>query len=244
MDLGDFVFGGTILVRAFPAPDWLAGPLLPETILSASGCLCASVPDTWAIRWAWPSEAERLEQAAAFGLTADQLEALTSWTDAAWDDHRLRWPSVLSSPDVARDLAEQFLADQADLHILGLGLPLEHVERFSVAPTGQCEGGTCCSVGSPGVYETLSLRQRLPEGGRILGYEILAYLNDAPPPCSWLCNSLHGPAAEALGITPNAAGFIESHAEAQAAADFCNRDDVPSEPAFWAPWAIVEYPLR
>ena len=238
----EYVSGGYCIVQAVPREDWLGEGLLPEMILSASGCRCSSIPDSWAIRWTSMTDEGRLEDAAEFGLDGDGLEALMTWTDAAWADERLRWSNVLASPAVAREVVERFVPDCPDLHLIGLGLARPRAEQFPVAPPEMCETGQCCKRGLPGVYETLALRQPLVEGGQPLGFELLGYSHDATPPCSWLCNSLHQPVAKALDIKPNAAGFIDTEADAQKVADYCNRDDVPSEPVTWHPWLIVEYP--
>ena len=243
MNSGEYVCGGYAVIKADPRPDRLDGPLLPAKFLSASGCLCSSIPETWAIRWTSMTDEVRLEGAAEFGLDADGLEALMTWTDEAWADQRLRWNNVLSSPAVAREVVTRFVPDCPDLYIIGLGLPRPRAERFPTPPPETGDTGQCCKMGLPGVYETLALRQPLADGGQPLGFELLGYMEDATPPCSWLCNSLHQPVAEALNIRPNAAGFIDTEADAEKVADHCNRDDVPSEPVVWHPWLIVEYPL-
>ncbi len=240
----EYVSGGYCIVKAAPREDWLGEGLLPETILSASGRLCPSIPNDWAIRWAGTTDGARLEDAAAFGLDGDQLEALMTWTDAAWSDRRLRWNNVLASPAVAREVVARFAQGCPDLHIIGLGLARPRAEQFPVAPPETCETGQCCNRGLPGVYETLALRQPLADGGQLLGFEVLGYSHDATPPCSWLCNSLHEPVARELGIKPSGMGLIDTEADAQKVTDYCNRDDVPSEPVTWHPWLIVEYPLQ
>lgn len=242
MTLNDYVCGGYAVIKAVPRPDWLDGPLLPPKILSASGHLCASIPEVWAIRWANRTDEARLEDATEFGLDGDGLEALMTWTDAAMDD-QLRWSNVLVSPAVAREVVARFAPGCPDLHIIGLGLAPSHAEQFPATPPETCETGQCCKRGLPGTYETLALGQPLAEGGQPLGFELLGYMEDATPPFSWLCNNLHEPVAEALDIKPNAAGFIDTEADAQKVADYCNRDDVPSEPVTWHPWLIVEYSL-
>ena len=243
MSFSEYICGGYVVVKAGLRPDWLDGALLPEKIVSASGGLCASIPADWAIRWTGMTDEGRLEDAAAFGLDADGLEALMTWTDAAWQDRRLRWNNVLASPEVAREVVSRFAPNCPDLHLIGLALARENAEQFPTAPPEACETGQCCKMGLPGTYETLALRQPLAGGGRPLGFELLGYSHHATPPCSWLCNCLHKPVAEELGIRPNAAGFIDTEADAAKAADYCNRDDVPSEPVTWFPWLIVGYDL-
>ncbi len=244
--LDEYISGGYYIVKAMPRPDWKSADLLPAKIISASGDMCPSIPDAWAIRWTDRTQASRLEDAAMFGLSPDELELLLAWTDEAWSDNRLRWTNVLSTPEVARDVATRFVAGGLDVHILGISVRREHAAHFPAVPDEQvdeCESGGCRKNGLPGVYETLALGEPPAEGGRRLGFELLGFMMDAPPPFSWLANDLEAPVADELRIRPSVDGFIATEADARKAADYCNRDDVPSEPVHWLPWLIVEYDL-
>ena len=153
---------------------------------------------------------------------------------------QLLWPNVLVSLATARELLERFMPDRQDLRLLGIALAEQHVPTFLASLAPDCPSGACPRIGLPGVCQALERTEALPDGGEVLGFEILG-MADAPPFHSWLCNGLHELTAKELGIRPNARGFIDGQADVEKVAEFCNRPDTPGEPTSWGAWRIVEY---
>ena len=241
MDLGDFVCGGYAIIKSYPRPDWLGEGLLPETILSASRCFCEAFPNSDFMSRGAPENILR-KAAATFGIDAEQIAALLDWSEQRSHSGEIVWPYWFASLHTGREFAERFSPAAEGLHLIGIAIhsslapPVVQALFKPVQPFGDFP-----PIAPPTTSETIERAEPLAPGGESLGFEVLGM--DCDPFHSWLCGSLHGPVAEVLGIRPNAAGFIETADDAQAVADYCNRDDVPSEPVFWVPWAIVEYPM-
>jgi hypothetical protein len=149
---------------------------------------------------------------------------------------------VIFSVDVARRAANDHLSDQRDLVLYGLALHRGMVGGFLAGSKLQ---GRISPAGA--VLDAMAIRDMMTRGcdvaspAQILGFEILGFEGDSFH--SWLCNGLERDAADNLGIRPNDAGFISSPADAIRVAEYCNRDDVGSEPVLWLPWLAVEYDL-
>src|SRR5262245_15744422 len=129
MSIDQYRLAGYVLTRPIPRPASFSAELLPQELLSMSGCLAETIPDTWTLAWASITEDDRQSDAAAFGLNPSQVTDLISWATQAFDNS-WGWPNVIYSLETARLIHAQFLQDVPGVRLLGLGLHEAHVEAF------------------------------------------------------------------------------------------------------------------
>jgi hypothetical protein len=228
------VTGGYLLGRPAARPHWASQTLLPERIVTASSCIVDFVPGIWALRWAQTGDGDRRTAAAKFGIRGAAVESAIERVTRAHEEGEFLWPCVFRNVGVAQSFAAEFLGEAIDVALLGIGLHREFVAAF----LDRCR--PLPEQAPPGVYACLASRARLCPEGQALGYEVLGY-ETCGSLHSWLCNGLETPVCEALGVRPGPLGLIPSYAEARAAAHYCNRDDVETEPVPWHPWLIMLY---
>jgi hypothetical protein len=233
-DLTSYRSAGWYLTRAFPRTAFSDRELLPPALVSMSECLAAFAPGQWAIEWTIATLADREVDAAAFGVAAEGLPRVISWSTTAFDV-AFGWPSCFYSLDAAKGFAADFLAGATGLRLVGLGLHEKHVASFveESQPREPREG-------APGIATQLAREQPLAPGGELLGWEPLGWDHGFH---SWLCNGLEREVARERGIRPGAWGLLESAEAAEEVAAFAGREETHAEPGLWLPWVLVEYPL-
>jgi hypothetical protein len=243
MDRSRFISAGFFLSKRVPRDNHGTPELLPETILSASGCICPFVPDTWAITWCNHSRSERASQALRFGLSEDSIDTLISRVTAIISDQsNYGYPNVCFSSEAAFALVQNALPVIPGLVLFELGLHQEDVDLFckEAAPPPSAPG--FAPVGENGVHSAIRRNTRLSGSGRLLGFEPVVV--DASLSCSWLCNGLERDVASILGIRPNKQGFLPDLESARSAVSYISSPDVGAEPGLWLPWLFVEHPLE
>ncbi len=140
-NLSDFVAGGYYISKYVERPSYSSADLLPEKILSLSGCICEFVPDTWTLSWTGDSDEERKKSGAFFGLTPEAGEQLSAWTTSQFDKE-VGWPNVCFELDTARLIRHRFIAAAEPAVIFGIGLHKSLENRFCdcAKPPEQKEG--------------------------------------------------------------------------------------------------------
>lgn len=235
----DYIAAGYYLVRLANRPEYVSAQLLPERLLSASGDICDSFPDTWAIEWTSEDEKDRLESAEKFGISPADLPKVIEWATQSFSIE-FAWPNVFYSVYGARKARAMFLSHLDDVALFGLGLHKSNVEQFlSVAGPRPQQSGFA-PEGATGVFEIVSRGALLPDGGTLPGYELLG-VQYGHLTCSWLCNSLEKTFAEALDVIPNTNGFISTFEEASRCVTYISEGHVGAEPGLWLPWMIMKY---
>ena len=238
LQLSDFISAGFFITREVDRPDYLSTDLLPDRLVSASGCICSCMPDTWCIEWTQDSQEARLEDAAAFGLASEELSVIIDWVTPRFGES-IRWPNIISELATAQELFQRFLDKVLGVRILELCLHQSMVQEFcTLAEPPPPEPGFA-PVGRLGVHEILLEKRPPASGGMVLGFEPLVF--DYMLSCSWLCNSLEKELAKALGIKPNQHGLLNSLSEATKGVDHISRDDVGAEPGLWLPWLLIDH---
>ena len=231
-----FVSGGYFIARKLERDDQAMGvDLLPPRILSASSCLCDTVPDVWSIGWSEVSRDAQRATAAHFGLDDAALDRVIEWTTSALDDGRAGWPNVLFTLRDARDFAARFLDASAAVTLFGLALPDDLAREFAVdaRPKSATEGPM-------GLWQAIERGDPPAPGGTVLGFEVLGYDRGFH---SFVCNGLERVFRDALQIVPNANGLYENEHEARRCADHAMRPDVGAEPGLWLPWQMTRYEI-
>jgi hypothetical protein len=235
----EYLSGGYYLARRSKRQGFMSPELIPEEVLSGSKCICDSFPDTWAIEWASVSDEERAKAAASFGILADDLGRIMVWATQAFSK-TFGWPNVFYTLQAAKEARVALLPPDADVVAFGLGLRATEVEEFLAAAKPPAKKEGFASVGETGIYECVSARKSIAEGGEFAGFELLSTFYSLLT-CSWLCNGLEKECATQLGIRTNGHGLLPTHAEALHCAEFISRDEVGAEPGVWLPWRVTIY---
>lgn len=193
----EYVSGGYYLARRSKRGSYMSPELIPEEVLSGSGCICDFFPDDWAIEWASVSNEERLKAAVSFGIAPDRLGQVVAWATQAFSK-KFGWPDVFYTLQAAKEARAALLPPEANVVIFGLGLHASDVERFLEAakPPARMEG--FAPEGKTGIYQCVSARESIAEGGQFAGFELLSTLHGQLT-CSWLCNGLEKQFAARLG---------------------------------------------
>jgi hypothetical protein len=237
-----FLSAGFFLSTRVPRPTYGTPELLPETILSASGCICPFVPETWAIAWCSHSRPERASQALRFGLSEDSIDTLiSSVTAIISDESNYGFPNVCFSNEAAVALVQTALPLIPGLVLFELGLHEEYVDIFCKEAAPPVSPPGFAPVGENGVLSAIRRNTHLSRTGRLLGFEPVVF--DAALSCSWLCNGLERDVAAILDVRPNEQGFLPDLESARRAVTYISRPDVGAEPGLWLPWLLVEHPL-
>ena len=231
---GGFLIAGYRLVKPVERPQWMDGSL-PDVILSASGCICDTVPDSWAYDWSGAKWADRAKSAATLGVIGRELRGMAAWCADAFSRGLIVYPEVFKDIRWAREFARRFGVDRNCLCLIGLGFS-EGLQPDLLHETREIERRKGANRELKGLVEE---RRGMEPGGEILGFEVLGL--DLGTFHSWLCNGLEKPVLKDLGIRTGRYGLIAEEGEAEQVAAYCNRDDVASEPVCWHPFLLVKY---
>jgi hypothetical protein len=244
INLQNYVAGAYLVSIRVPRPPYFA-PFMPEMILSASPCISATFPDSWAIEWCSETPEQRLQFASRFGIPESALGDILKSVTAAFDKD-LHFPNVCDSCESARKFAAMIAphckAAGIECAILGLAL---HRDRCGILleeakPPPQEEG--FAPMGEMGIYKMIARNEAPASDGVVLGFEPLVYSHGLS--CSWLCNSLEVPCRDKLEIGVNAEGFIDTAEDADRAIDYISDEKTGAEPGLWLPWLMIRYPLQ
>jgi hypothetical protein len=233
--VAEIVSGGIYVVQLLARPQGLGEGLLPDRILTLSGCLTELFPEEWALEWVSCDEAERVESAAKLGIAAQRVPLLVQRMTQEFDAGRLGWPCVWQSLEAARAAAAEFELDEQAFALLELGVPADCVSELATQLQPQPAEGAC------GLYVALQQQRPLPAGGVDVGWEVLGAERGGSLH-SWLCNSLERDALERLQLRPGALGLLASEAEARAVLALI-ASGIGAEPVPWFPAVLRRHAL-
>jgi hypothetical protein len=235
----EYLSAGYYLARPSRRAEYMSPELIPEQVLSASGCICEFFPDDWAIEWASVSNEQRLRAARLFGIAPDNLGGVTEWATENIGK-AFGWPSAFYTLEAAEQARVVLLPPDTNVVVFGLGLHEAEVDDFLEAakPPEVREG--FAPVGATGIYECVKANRRISTRGKLTGFELLSTAYGLLT-CSWLCNGLENECARELGIRTNESGFVGTRPEALRCAEFISGDEVGAEPGLWLPWRVTIY---
>ncbi len=218
-----------------PRKDYMDEKIVPETVLSVSGCLCKQYPDT-SILWG-NSEVKKERYMDQLGLSLNTFQLFEHWIEEHRNTGDVLFPQVFSDLHSAGDFLNRFLIQIPDIRIISIGLPeryksdfLEDIELFSSKNP------------EPYGVEKMLLQHHPPEkdGAKKVGYEVLGF--DSGSFHSYLCNGLERDFRQHFNFSPNRYGLIDSIEEADRYSDYCNElGEEETESVLWFPWAIFEH---
>jgi hypothetical protein len=203
-------------------------------------------PDAWALSWYRTNRTERVQKAAVFGITEQELDGVIAWADRSFGTDFGAW-NVFFGLEEARRAARSMLSRAADLELWGAGLHRDLLSAYCDASKPPAPQPGYAPIAASGVHEATCTRSAtLAEGGVVLGHELL--IDDLgcafnSPESRHLEERDH---LRALGIARNAHGLIDSFDEALACARSIDSIAVATQHQItgWRPWLIVRYPLQ
>jgi hypothetical protein len=230
IDLRDYYCGGYFLIRANTSGYRADSLLLPDKIISLSGCICSKLT----VYWGWNDEHK--QAALDFGVPEARFAEFQAWCSQAAEVSQFDYDSVFYSLSAARDVRHRFVPNTKDLHLIGVGLHKSLEQNFWRTPL---------SDQIHGVVRQIQRQLNLENGGDILGFEVvgLAFHNLS---CSWLCSSIDTDMHKLYEIRPSEFGLINTFNEAKLVYDWIDEDEmkgIRSEPLPYDAWLLVSYPL-
>ena len=231
----NLINGGFLLVRStLKGKDM---PLLPARLRSASECICPQFPHPAVIEWAESSEDETKDYLDKMGIPPARAPEATKWATDHFEKH-IGWPNVFYTLEATKSAKELFFKEDKDVSILGMALPDNYVETYL-----EFAKASLADYGKSGTLEMIEKGQILPEGGKILGYELLSTEDQGMILHSFICSAWENDFSLALKIKPNKDGFLpDLNSAKKCLAELEKHTDDPDvENGLWLPWAIVEY---
>jgi len=241
-DVADYVGSGYFLSRYAGAPD-CTRLQLRRISMGHDHSLRRFFPETWTLSWCRESRDQRVKDAAVFGISETELDAVITWADSAFESAFGAWDVFYSLED-ARGAARSFLRNAADLELWGVGLHRSLVSAFCE----ETDPGPPQPWGVPsrGAVDTMTCLRpaQLADGGTVLGHELLI----AATGCSFNSpESLHVDERALLrkaGVVANEHGLIGSFGDALECCRLLGPEyEKEAEDTRWRPWLLVRYPL-
>ena len=128
MNLSDFRLAGYFITHPVDRPEYISD-LLPDKIISMSGCFSKFYPDIWAIEWCNELEEEIQNAANFFGISDQVLPDLRKRTTSEFEKKYL-YPNVCSSLEHAKYFQNDLKNSGTKNLIIGLALHKSYLEKF------------------------------------------------------------------------------------------------------------------
>jgi hypothetical protein len=225
VNLSDYIAGGYFLVKPAQRTEWNSSELLPEMLMSLSGCICPVFDNFWGMTLGNP------EKALEFGIPEHLFEDFRYYND--YDEG---YPDTFARIETLRRFIAHFLPNLSDDTLLiGAGL---HRERMNLHWTDEYIE----TYSVPGIGQTVKLKLPLASGGQPIGFDVAG--EEYGIGCSWLCSSLEKEIHQLFGIRTDERGLLKTYAEAKQIADWINEGEgTRGEYQDYDPWLLVSYPL-
>lgn len=231
-----YISGGYYIISPLTRAEYMDKTILPETIISASDCLCDFHPEI-DILWG-SSNKSKQNYSKKLNLSKETYEEMEKWVEDKFEEETFQFPQLFTTVHLAREFAKKFLHHLNDIRIIGIGLPENLVQAF----LDEAETLSKSSKEQYGI-ETLLLNRTPMEiqGADIKGYEVLGF--EFGKFHSYICNSLEKDYKKEFSFSLNENGLIPSLDMAYRCCDYSNDEAVGTEPVLWLPWSIYEYKL-
>ncbi|WP_342541930.1 hypothetical protein MHH33_12745 [Paenisporosarcina sp. FSL H8-0542] len=231
-----YISGGYYIVSPSERADYMDKTLLPETILSASVCLCDFQPDI-NILWGG-SQKKKQTYSKELNLSNSAFEELEGWVQKKFEDGTFKFPQLFTTVDLAREFKKTFLNHINDIRIIGIGLEENFAEEF-------LDEEETLSKPAKERYgiETLLMNKTTMdmEVTKKNGYEVLGF--ESGQFHSYICNGLEKDYNNNFKFSLNENGFIPNREMAIKCCEYSNDEELETESVLWLPWAIFEYVL-
>ncbi|GHI01639.1 hypothetical protein [Neobacillus kokaensis] len=231
-----YISGGYYIVSPLSRPDYMDKEIVPDTVYSASECICDFHPD---INILWGNTKRRKQEyAQKLNISDETYTELEKWVEKMSEEDKFTYPQVFTSVALTQEFFGEFLSQIEDVKIIGVGLPENVVEQF-IQDQELSDNEVRDEYGVANLLKNKSPIE--VEKSKLLGYEILGY--EYGKFHSYLCNGLEKDYKEQFGFSLNEYGFISTLEEASRLCDYSNDEEIGTEPVLWLPWAIFEYKM-
>ncbi len=237
----NLINGGFLIVKAQAKGQDMT--LLPAKLRSASECICDQFPHPAVIEWAESSEEEQKDYLEKIGIPLSRASEATKWSTDNFESN-IGWPNIFYNLETAKAAKELFFKDSPDISILGIGLPQEYASSYVEFATASLKRPDSNEdFGKSGTLDMIEKNEALPEGGKLLGYELLSTEDQGMILHSYMCSAWEKDFSLALGIKPNKDGFLSDLEKAQKCLSELEKhtEDPDVEAGLWLPWAVFEY---
>lgn len=229
-----YVSGGYYIISSIERPDYVDKEVIPNTIFSASECICDIHPSI-NILWG-QSKKEKELYAEQLKISQSTYQDIENWVGDMFEEEVFAFPQLFTTVDLAKEFYNKFLNHLTDIQIIGIGLPEKYVDEFieyeeMINKTEKERYG----------IEKLLLRNVEVDNkeAKMIGYEVLGF--EFGTFHSYLCNGLEKDFKKHFNFVLNENGFIPTLEESARYCVYSNDEDVGTEPVLWLPWAIFKY---
>ncbi|WP_226671103.1 hypothetical protein [Metabacillus litoralis] len=232
----NYISGGYYIVSPIKRDDYMDKTILPETILSASECLCDFYPE---VNILWGGSAKNKKSyAKELKLSKEKFVQMEKWVEENFEQKKNQFPQLFTTVNLAKEFSKMFLSHMNDIRIIGIGLPENLVEEF----LEEEETLTKPDNERYGIETLLLNKTKLEtEVTLIKGYEVLGF--EFGKFHSYICNSLEKDYKKECSFSLNENGFISTLDMALDCCIYSNDEELGTEPVLWLPWVICEYEL-
>lgn len=243
VSLNEFIAGGYFISKPVPCDAGRSEDLLPEMLLSYSGCICSHLPESWMFYWMTEEPESRIQNAGVYGISPEHAVAAIEWTTVQYQNNRVDYPGAFNSLDIAREFSSKYMPEQTEYSVYGLGLHKSFALDFLQKGKPYDLRDINDTNHIFGIYRAIQSGVPLAEGGERMGFDLLAFDPSCDLGCSWLCNGLERDFHERLGIRPYHLGLIDKLEDATRCVAMIENHELDGEPepGLWLPWLIVKY---
>ncbi|KAB1439664.1 hypothetical protein [Candidatus Galacturonibacter soehngenii] len=154
-----FYLGGYFIIKPITRAEWMNHDVLPESLLSASSCICDFYPDSSVVFN--KSRKKKKEYRKEIGVDFSDYNKMEDWLNKE-SENRFEYPNVFSSLNSANEFCQKFLYNQSELKIIGVALPKTYKNSFLEDQ----------DLGY-GICKNINKAMAIDSHSTILGYEIL-----------------------------------------------------------------------
>lgn len=227
------IFGGYCIITPVERPDYMDKQLIPDTVLSASDCICDFHPEI-NVLWGRSKEVKH-KYIQRLNISESTYEEIANWVADKFEGGFFAYPQVFTTIELAKEFLYKYLCHLSDAKIIGIGLPEKYVDEFITY-----EEPLNAGENQNGIEKLLLSGLPIEEkDSKFMGYEILGYESGSFH--SYLCNGLEKDFNEHFKFTLNQNGFIPSLEEAASYCEYSNDENLDTETVLWLPWAIYDY---
>ncbi|WP_066074665.1 hypothetical protein [Neobacillus soli] len=229
-----YISGGYYIVSSIKRPEYMDKDLIPDTIYSASECLCDFHPEI-NILWGG-SKRSKKDYAQKLNINESTFNEVEKRVEEMFEAEKFTYPQVFTTVELAKEFFCKFLKHLTNAKVIGIGLPKKLVNEF--IEYEETEKKT--EKEKYGIEKLFLNKTQIDvKGAKMLGYEVIGF--EYGTFHSYLCNGLEKDFKKHFGFTLNENGFIPSLEEAIRFCDYSNDEELGTEPVLWLPWAIFEY---
>lgn len=122
------ISGGYCIITPVVRPDYMDKQLIPDTILSASDCICDFHPEI-NVLWGRSKEAKH-KYIQRLNISQSTYEEIENWVGDKFEGGIFAYPQVFTTIELAKEFLYKYLCHLSDAKIIGIGLPEKYVDEF------------------------------------------------------------------------------------------------------------------